>query len=132
MAGSHVNENALYVDNTSNNQRLGSALVMMSSAPAKYAGDARYASQDPVIRWLSHTISTPNAIRSTFFLTQLIIIPKNSCMLHYLFHVFLQAVESKFMEFSFAEKHLLPSVPTFLAGSCFLGIAIAAVISRLW
>ena len=26
-------------------------LVMMSSAPAKSAGDARYASQDPFIRW---------------------------------------------------------------------------------
>jgi len=38
--------------------------------------------------------------------------------------------ESKFMEFSFAEKHLLPSVPTFLAGSCFLGGA--AVLSVLW
>ena len=43
-------------------------LVMMSSAPAKSAGDARYASQDPFIRLLSHTISTPNAIRSAFFL----------------------------------------------------------------
>ena len=50
---------------------------MRSSAPAKSAGDARYASQDPFIRWLSHTISTPNAISSAFFLrrTQLIIIP---------------------------------------------------------
>jgi len=38
--------------------------------------------------------------------------------------------ESKFMEFSFAEKHLLPSVPTFLAGSCFFGGA--AVLSVLW
>ena len=30
-------------------------LVMMSSAPANSAGDARYASQDPFIRSLSHT-----------------------------------------------------------------------------
>ena len=29
-----------------------SILVMMSSAPAKSAGDARYASQDPLIRSL--------------------------------------------------------------------------------
>ena len=48
--------------NTSNNQKLGSAfdefdprlsfakLVMMSSAPTKSAGDARYAFQDPFIR----------------------------------------------------------------------------------
>ena len=44
-------------------------LVMMSSAPAKSAGDARYASQDPFIQsTLSHTISTPICIRSAFFL----------------------------------------------------------------
>ena len=30
---------------------LDSKVVMMSSAPAKCAGDARYASQDPFIRW---------------------------------------------------------------------------------
>ena len=53
-------------------------LVMMSSAPAKSVGDARYASQGPFIhgnqRWLSHTISTPICIRSAFFLrrTQLV------------------------------------------------------------
>ena len=58
-----------------NNQRLGSAfdvtrfslsfakLVMMSSTPAKSAGDARYAFQDPFIQTtLSHTISTPICI----------------------------------------------------------------------
>ena len=40
----------------------------MSSAPAKSSGDARYASQDPFIQsTLSHTISTPNCIRSAFF-----------------------------------------------------------------
>ena len=39
-------------------------LVMMSSAPAKSAGDARYASQDLFIQsLLSHTISTPICIR---------------------------------------------------------------------
>ena len=44
-------------------------LVMMSSAPAKSAGDARYASQDSFIQsTLSHTISTPVCIRSAFFL----------------------------------------------------------------
>ena len=46
-------------------------LVMMSSAPAKSAGDARYVSQDPFIHsisMLSHTISTPICIRSVFFL----------------------------------------------------------------
>ena len=43
-------------------------LVMMSSAPAKSTGDARYASQDPFIQsTLSHAISTPNVIRSAFF-----------------------------------------------------------------
>ena len=50
-------------------------LVMMSSAPAKSEGDARYASQDPFIQLtLSHTISTPNCIRSALFLrrTQLL------------------------------------------------------------
>ena len=36
-------------------------LVMMSSAPAKCAGDARYASHDAFIQsTLSDTISTPN------------------------------------------------------------------------
>ena len=56
---------------TSNNQRSGSAfdvtrlsllclVVMMSSAPVKSAGGARYASQDPFIQsTLSHTILTP-------------------------------------------------------------------------
>ena len=35
-------------------------LVMMSSAPAKSAGDARYTSQDPFIQsTLSHKIPTP-------------------------------------------------------------------------
>ena len=44
-------------------------LVIMSSAPAKSAGDARYASQDTFIQsTLSHTISTPICIRSAFFL----------------------------------------------------------------
>ena len=43
-------------------------LVMMSSAPAKSAGDARYMSQDPFIQSTSHTISTPICIRSAFFL----------------------------------------------------------------
>ena len=44
-------------------------LVMMSSTPAKSAGDTRYGSQDPFrIRWFSHTISTPNATSSAFFL----------------------------------------------------------------
>ena len=28
-------------------------LVMMSSAPAKSAGDARYMSQDPFIHWIN-------------------------------------------------------------------------------
>ena len=44
-------------------------LVMMSSAPAKSSGDARYVSQDPFIQsTMSHTISTPICIRSAFFL----------------------------------------------------------------
>ena len=44
-------------------------LVTMSSAPAKSAGDARYACQDPFIQsTMSHTISTPICIRSAFFL----------------------------------------------------------------
>ena len=44
-------------------------LAMMPSAPAKYAGDAIYASQDPFIQSaLSHTISTQICIRSAFFL----------------------------------------------------------------
>ena len=43
-------------------------MVMMSSAPAKSKEDARYASQDPLIRLMSQTISTPNAVRSAFFL----------------------------------------------------------------
>ena len=44
-------------------------LVMMSTAPAKSAGDARYACQDPFIQsTLSHTISTPISIKSSFFL----------------------------------------------------------------
>ena len=47
-------------------------LVIMSSAPAKSAGGARYMSQDPFIhgneRLLSHKISTPICIRSAFFL----------------------------------------------------------------
>ena len=38
-------------------------MVMMSSAPAKSAGDARYASQDPFIYSLIvHTILTQDAI----------------------------------------------------------------------
>ena len=42
-------------------------LVMMSSAPAKSTGDARYASQDPFIQsTLFHTISTPICIRNVF------------------------------------------------------------------
>ena len=49
-------------------------LVMMSSAPTQSAGDARHASQDPLINLLidrlSHTISTPNAIRSGFCIQQ--------------------------------------------------------------
>ena len=55
-------------------------LVMMSSAPAKSAGDARYASQDPFIQsTLSHTISTLICIRSAFFLrrTQLLAFSHN-------------------------------------------------------
>ena len=49
-------------------------LVMMSSAPAKSAGDARYASQDPFIQsTLSHTISTPICIRSAFFVRKLVV-----------------------------------------------------------
>ena len=74
---------------TRNNQRLGSAfddldstgsllfakLVMVSSAPAKSAEDARYTSQDPFIHLLidrlSHAISTPNTIKSAFFLHQM-------------------------------------------------------------
>ena len=65
-----------------NKQRLGSAfddldprlfatLVMMLSTPAKSAGDASYASQDPFVdrsTVMSPTISTPICIRSTFFL----------------------------------------------------------------
>ena len=71
-------------------------LVMMSSAPAKSTGDARYASQDPIIQsMLSYTISTPICIRTqtkgaqkefknqTIYLnamsmTYLIIVPFNS------------------------------------------------------
>ena len=45
-------------------------LVMMSSAPVKSAGNARYASQDPFIHSLSHAISTPICIGSAFFLCQ--------------------------------------------------------------
>ena len=38
-------------------------LVMMSSAPAKSAGDARYTFQDPfILTMVSHTISTPICI----------------------------------------------------------------------
>ena len=40
----------------------------------------------------------------------------------------LQTLESKFMEFSFAEKHLFPSVPMFITGSCFLGGAITTLL----
>ena len=44
-------------------------LVMMSSAPTKSVGDARYASQDPFIQsTLSHAILTPICNRSAFFL----------------------------------------------------------------
>ncbi|XP_074632141.1 amine oxidase [flavin-containing] B-like [Acropora palmata] len=39
-----------------------------------------------------------------------------------------ETLESKFMEFSFAEKHLLPSVPMFITGSCFLGGAITTLL----
>ena len=47
-------------------------LVMMSSAAAKSAGDARYTSLDPIIQsTLSHTITTPICIRSVFFLRQM-------------------------------------------------------------
>ena len=52
------------------NQGLGK--LMMSSAPAKFAGGARYASQDPFIHSFIdcpiQLISTPNAFKSTFFL----------------------------------------------------------------
>ncbi|XP_073248477.1 amine oxidase [flavin-containing] B-like [Porites lutea] len=41
-----------------------------------------------------------------------------------------EGLESKFMEFSFTEKHLLPSVPSFLYGSCLLGGA--AVLTVFW
>ena len=45
---------------------------MMSSAPAKSAGDARYVSQHPFIQsTLSHTISTPIRIRRAFFLRRI-------------------------------------------------------------
>ena len=50
-------------------------LVIMSSAPAKSAGDARYASQDPFIHSLSHTILTPICIRSAFFLRRMQLYP---------------------------------------------------------
>ena len=51
---------AINIFNTSNSERLGSGfddlapglfakLMIMSSAPAKSAGDARYASQDPFV-----------------------------------------------------------------------------------
>ena len=41
-------------------------LGMTPSTPAKYAGDARYASQDPFIQsTLSHTISSPLFLRQT-------------------------------------------------------------------
>ena len=47
-------------------------LVMMSSAPAKSAGDAIYASQDPSIQsTFSNTISTPICIRSAFYLRRI-------------------------------------------------------------
>ena len=43
-------------------------LLMMSSAPAESAGDARYASQDRFIQsTFSHTISTPICITSALF-----------------------------------------------------------------
>ena len=44
--------------------------------------------------------------------------------------VFHQGLESKFLEFSFMEKHLLPSVPTLLACSSLLSGAV--VLSILW
>ena len=44
-------------------------LVMISSAPAKSAGDARNAFQDPFIQSTSsHAISTPICMRTAFFL----------------------------------------------------------------
>ena len=44
-------------------------LLMMSSAPAKSEGDARYTQHDPFIQsTLTHTISTPICIRNTFLL----------------------------------------------------------------
>ena len=49
---------------------------------------------------------------------------------YYYYFILLQGLESKFMEFSFTEKHLLPSVPSFLYGSCFLGGA--AVLTVFW
>ena len=57
-------------------------LVIMSAAPAKSAGYARYASQDPFIQsTMSHTISTPICIRSAFFL------PVRRTQLHVVFVV---------------------------------------------
>ena len=54
-------------------------VVMTSSAPAKSAGDARYASQDPFIQSrLSHTISTPICIRSAFFLRRAHVLCKSN------------------------------------------------------
>jgi len=41
-----------------------------------------------------------------------------------------EGLESKFLEFSFMEKYLLPSVPTFLACSSVLGGA--AIFSVVW
>lgn len=49
---------------------------------------------------------------------------------NYYYFILRQGLESKFMEFSFTEKHLLPSVPSFLYGSCFLGGA--AVLTVFW
>ena len=46
-------------------------VVMMSSATAKSAGDARYAPHDPFVQsTLSHTILTSICIRSAFLLRQ--------------------------------------------------------------
>ena len=55
-------------------------LVMMSSAPEKSAGDARYASQDPFIQ-LIHL--TPSCIRSAFFLHGMQKLVLLDCVIHH-------------------------------------------------
>ena len=72
-------------------------LVMMSSAPAKSAGDARYASQDPFIQpTFSHTISTPICIRRR---VRSFYIERNKCIVYSYIFSFLQ-VTSLFIDCS--------------------------------